>query len=557
MDRLMNFALRLTLMFCIALPAAVHAERPNPDSPSAQVGWQGAGTHGAVAAGGAGAVQAGLTLLKSGGNATDAAAATILALSVTDDKSFCFGGEVPILVYDAKRVLVEVVAGQGAAPRLATREYFERIGGIPGKGLKPAAVPATLDACLTLLDRYGTRTFAEVVQPTLALLDKKTAPWHADLAATLRRLVEAEQQAGADRSRGLRKVADYFYRGPLAHELSQWCQSNGGLLRYSDLAAHVTRIEDPVSIQYRGHTVYKCGPWTQGPVLLQTLQLLEGYDLRALGHNRPDAIHLAVEAMKLAFADRDLYYADPLYADIPLAQLLSPRYAQARRALIDAQHASLEYRPGDPRSGKPLLDKSLLKHGLGGPARDTTTCLVADSQGNVVAATPSGWDGVVAGKTGVWLGTRLQSFNLWPDHPNCIEPGKRPRITLTPTLVLKDGQPVLAISVAGGDGQDQATLQMLLGCIDYGLSPAEAVTAPRFGTNHHLGSFRQTPPELGSLVVDASLDSAAVAALKQRGHRVTPVNQALWNPSVLRKNRQSGLIEAAGDPRAGRHSGAY
>src|SRR5262249_29033685 len=164
-------------------------------------------------------------------------------------------------------------------------------------------------------------------------------------------------------------------------------------------------------------------------------------------------VHLTVEAMKLALADRDVYYADPLFAEVPLKELLSPAYAQLRRGLIDPLKASLVQRPGDPRRNQPLLAEAEARHGLGGPAVHTTTCLVADEAGNVVAATPSGWSGVVAGKTGVWLGTRLQSFNLWPAHPNAIEPGKRPRITLTPTLVLKSGQPVLAVSVAGGDGQ--------------------------------------------------------------------------------------------------------
>src|SRR5207245_1192209 len=162
-------------------------------------------------------------------------------------------------------------------------------------------------------------------------------------------------------------------------------------------------------------------------------------------------------------------------------ELLAPAYAKARRELIDVKHASLEQRPGDRRAGKALLDKVEARKSLGGPARDTTTCLVADGQGNVVAATPSGWSGVVAGRTGVWLGTRLQSFNTWKGHPNCIEPGKRPRITLSPTLVLKNGHPVIAISVAGGDGQDQTTLQVLLNLIDFGLSPSQAWTAPRFG----------------------------------------------------------------------------
>jgi gamma-glutamyltranspeptidase / glutathione hydrolase len=259
--------------------------------------------------------------------------------------------------------------------------------------------------------------------------------------------------------------------------------------------------------------------------------------------------------MKLALADRDTYYADPLFADVPVEALLSRDYAAERRKLIDSHHASLEQRPGDPRVGKALLDKVAARRGLGGPSSDTTTCVVADKQGNVIAATPSGWSGVLAGDTGVWLGSRLQSFNIWPGHPNCIEPGKRPRITLTPTLVLKHGKPMLAISVAGGDGQDQAGLQMLLNVVDFHMTPAESVSALRFGTNHLLGSFGQTPPDLGSLLIYPSADQRLVDELKARGHKVKLSQPPLWNPCVLRITE--GHFEAAGDPVAGRHAAAY
>lgn len=551
MNRLLSRWLFLPALL-LALATAVRGQ-PLRDAGT----WQASGSKGAVVAGGQGAVDAGLALLKSGGNAADAAVATLLALSVTDSGSFCFGGEVPIMVYDARRKMVEVLAGQGVAPRLARRAYFaNKKGGIPGKGIEPAAVPAALDACLTALDHYGTRTFAEVAAPTLALLDRKAKPWHADLARTLRRLIEAEKASPGDRRRGLRLVADYFFRGPLAREIDTWSRANGGLLRSSDLATHVTRVEEPVSIAYRGHTVYKCGPWTQGPYLLQTLRLLEGFDLKGMGHNKPATIHVTAEAMKLALADRDVYYADPLFAQVPLEALLSKKYADLRRPLIDRKKASLERRPGDPRGGKALLDREEARKGLGGPANDTTTCLVADAQGNVVAATPSGWSGVLAGKTGVWLGTRLQSFNIWQGHPNCIEPGKRPRITLSPTLVLKDDKPVLAISVAGGDGQDQATLQVLLNAIDFGMAPAEAVTAARFGTNHLLGSFRQTPPQLGSLLVYREVGEETIKDLEGRGHKVKVRKPPLWAPTALSIDPKTGMMHAAGDPRARRHAGA-
>src|SRR5262249_15853172 len=210
-------------------------------------GSEGTGRRGAVSAGGAEAVAAGLEILKHGGNAADAGAATILALSVTDSGGFCFGGEVPILVYDARRGVVEVIAGMGTAPRLATREYFNRTEGIPAKGIESAAVPAAFDACITLLDRYGTLRLADLAEPTLRLLDRAKVEWHPPAARSLRRLLDAESRGGGDRSRGLRLAADYFYRGPLARELARFCEENGGLIRYEDLATHTTRIEEPLS----------------------------------------------------------------------------------------------------------------------------------------------------------------------------------------------------------------------------------------------------------------------------------------------------------------------
>jgi gamma-glutamyltranspeptidase/glutathione hydrolase len=534
------------ILFACLTP--LRADEPLPGS-------EGAGTQGAVSAGGAEAVAAGIEILKRGGNAADSAAATILALSVTDSGGFCFGGEVPIIVYDVRRQVIEVLAGQGAAPRLATREYFAARGGIPATGIEPAAVPAAFDACLTLLDRHGTLRLADVAEPTLRLLDRKKVEWHPLLAATLRRLIAAEAAAG-DRSRGLRLASDFFYRGPIAHEISDWCAKNGGLIRFEDLATHVTRIDEPVMAEYRNHAVYKCGPWTQGPYLLQTLKVLEGFDLAAMGHNRPETIHVTLEAMKLALADRDVYYADPLFVDVPLEALFSRGYTDLRRALIDRNHASLEQRPGDPRQGRALLADPDKRKGLAGPVHDTTTCATADRWGNVVVATPSGWSGVQVGDTGVWLGTRLQSFNIWEGHPNCIVPGKRPRITLTPTLVLKEGKPVLAVSVAGGDGQDQAGLQAIINHVDFGLAPTESLNAVRFGTKHHLGSFRQPPAALGSLLINSEADPATVLTLEKLGHKVELSRGALWSPSVIRISR-TGRLDAAGDPRAGRHAAAY
>jgi gamma-glutamyltranspeptidase/glutathione hydrolase len=535
-----------------AIGASALCAQLNGDEIHRETGWYGSGSRGAVAGGGAAAVSAANAVIQSGGNAADAAATMLLALCVTDSSSFCFGGEVPIMCYDAAAGKVEVIAGMGAAPKLATIEHFQN--GIPRRGPESAAVPAALDAIVTLLTRHGNLTFAAAAAPALELLRDGNAEWHGDLAATIEQLIAAEKK-GSDRVAGLRAVSDCFYRGPVASALDEWFRGNGWLIRAEDLAAHTTRIEEPVMASYRGYTVCKCGPWTQGPSLLEALEILEGYDIQKLGRLSPQAIHTAVEALKLAFADRDVYYADPLFEPVPVKELLSAEYAALRRKLIDPLHASLELQPGDPVAGKALLDPHDPRFGPPGVSHDTTTCLAADAAGNFVAATPSGWSGALAGRTGVWLGSRLQSFNNWPHSPNRIAPGKRPRITLSPTLVLKAGRPVLAVSVAGGDGQDQATLQLVMNQIDFALSPRESVSAPRFGTYHHIGSFGQTPPSLGSLVINREAGDATIAALESLGHKVRVSNGALWSPCALHRD-ESGEFHAAGDPRAGRHAAA-
>jgi gamma-glutamyltranspeptidase/glutathione hydrolase len=557
-DRPIGLALSgLLLVFPVGLQAQQPPERARalPTPEGKELPWSAEGTKGAVVAGGSESVSAGIEILNRGGNAADAAAATILALCVTDASAVCFGGEVPILVFDKYRGVVEVIAAQGAAPRLATLDHFAGRERMPTTGIEPAAVPAVLDACVTLLDRYGTLSFQATAEPTLRLLDRNTFPWHADLARTLRRLIDAENSAGERRS-GLRAVSDTFYRGEIAREIDAWSRANGGLLRYSDMATHTTRIESPVTINYRGFDVYKCGPWTQGPALLQTLQLIERFQLDGSEASMSQNVHLLTESLKLALADRDTYYADPLYAQVPLAELLRPEYASRRRALIDPERASTTLIPGDPIHGLARRDVDPPRHTSTTRPDDTTTCIVSDAAGNVVAATPSGWSGVLAGSTGVWLGTRLQSFRVEPDHPNALEPGKRPRITLTPTLVLKDGQPTIAVSVAGGDLQDQVTLQLLVDLIDFGMTPADAVRAPRFSTSHHIGSFAQTPPKLASLSANTELGEKTLEELAAKGHQITPARGAIGAPVVLRRDPSTGRVEVAGDPRAGRHAGA-
>jgi gamma-glutamyltranspeptidase/glutathione hydrolase len=523
-----------------------------------EITWQASGKGGAVAAGGKEAVAAGLSMLKQGGNAADAAAATLLALSVTDFGYFAIGAEIPLIIYDARKKEVKVLCGLGGAP-LDTKAmdwYYQN--GIPGNGgMKAAPVPGALNLCAAVLKLYGTMSFERVAAPTLALLDAGDKDWQPKLAVTFRKLMETERNTIGTREVKLQAARDRFYKGDLADALEAFYIREGGFLRKKDLASHVTRIEEPVKVQYRGYTVCKCGPWTQGPYLCQTLRLLEGFDLRKMGHLSADYIHILIEALKLGFADRDEYYGDPLFVDVPMEALLSDRYTRLRRPLIDMNKASAEVRPGDPIKMKAVKAPGHYQPGVGG----TTTCVVADRWGNMVAAAPSGNPPYsICPETGVAHGNRLRSLNTTPGHPNRIEPGKRPRITLTPTLVLKDGKPVIAISVAGGDLQDQTTLICLLNLIEFGIMPKDSVRAPRFSTGHHEGSFnpnpdrRKTLGRLGDLALEDCISEEVIAELKKRGHKVKTFSGANSHPVMLYVDRETGMMYAAGDPRVGRHA---
>jgi len=529
-------------------------------SEAAEMSWRASGKGGAVAAGGKDAVAAGISILKQGGNAADAAAATLLALSITDYGSYVIGAEIPFIIYDARKKEVKVLCGLGCAPldQKAIDWYYKN--GIPAKGgIKAAPVPGAVSLCVTAVRLYGTMAFEQVATPSLALLDAGGEDWYENLAVTFRKLIETEKKTPGTRQEKLQAVRDRFYKGDIADELAAFYIKNGGFLRKADLAAHVTRLEDPVQVQYRGYTVCKCGPWTQGPYLCQTLRLLEGFDLREMGHLSADYIHVVTEALKLGLADRDEYYGDPLFVDVPLKSLLSDRYTKLRRPLIDMAKASTEVRPGDPVNMKAVKGHGSYLPGPGG----TTTCVVADRWGNMVAATPSGNPPyAVCRELGVAHGNRLRSLNTTPGHPNRIEPGKRPRITLTPTIVLKDGKPILAISVAGGDLQDQTTLNCLLNNIEFGMMPADAVTAARFHTGHHQNSFDPDPDRkktlgtLASLTVDDRVEESVRRQLGGRGHEVRTASMPIGHPVMLYLDPDTAVIHAAGDPRAGRHAAA-
>ena len=534
------------------------------DTDAQQIGWRAVSKTGVVAAGGAGAVAAGIEILDAGGNAADAAAATILALNVTDHGACSIGGEVPLLIFDAASQEVKALSGQGRAPLSHAAIDWYMKNGIPAGDIKMAPVPSVVDLCTTTVKRYGTKTFEEIVAPTLGLLDAGEEDWHPKLAVTLRRMVEEEQITHGNREERLQAASDRFYgrnkhRNDIADDLEAYYIEKGGFLRKTDLAAHVTLIEDPVTVDYRGYTICKCGPWTQGPYLCQALRLLEGFDVKGMGHFSADYVHVVAEAIKLAMADRDAYYGDPDFVNVPLSALLSDAYTEIRRPLIDMQAASLEARPGDPYTMKPLKGSGEFRPGIGG----TTTCVVADRWGNVVAATPSAnvfRDEPIGGRAGVSYGNRLRSLNTTLGHPNCIQAGKRPRITLTPTLVLKNGKPILAISVAGGDLQDQATLNLLLDFIEFDMRPETAVTAPRFATAHHQNSFDPNPDRAaafvraGSLTVSDSVSADVQKELAGRGHQVEAKASPIATPVMLYVDQDSGMLYAAGDPAARRHA---
>ena len=573
------------------------------------------GKRGVVAGGQPLSVEAGLRILQRGGNAVDAGVATILAASVIEFSHFSFGGEVPILI-KLKGHNVVVIEGMGQAPMKATREFFvnradsdtKRTGLIPATGPLSATVPAILDACVTALDQFGTKTLTEVMEPAIQLADgfpidelrvqyiKSRAPifsqWadarrvflpggeipkvgdlfvQADLARTLREIVRAEKLASRgnrnNRHAGLMAARDYFYRGPIARRIGNYMQANGGLITADDFAKFAAKVGQPVETEYRGYQVFKAGFWTQGPAMIETLNMLEGFDLKKMGHNSPTYIHTLAEALKLALADRDRYYGDPNFVKIPTSELLSKEYAALRRPLIDERHASLAQQPGDPTNMKAVLASAVQTIGRasGVPeierANDTTCVNVVDKDGNLFSATPSGaWlPAVVAGDTGVLMGQRLQSSLTDPKSPNVVAPGKRPRITLTPTIVLKGGEPFMVLSTPGGDNQDQALLQVLLNIVEFGMNPQEAVEAPRFDTQHYVSSFDDHEFLPGSLNVESRVSLKTIQELSQKGHKVKVQGEwgTLSSPTVITYDPKTGVAAAGADPRRSRYAVAW
>lgn len=544
-------------------------------------------------------VEAGYRILAAGGNAVDAGVAAILAASVTEQARFGLGGEMPLLIKMQGKPVI-AISGVGTAPALATLEAYRNrtpepweklvhMAPIPAQGIRAAILPGAFSGLLLALEQHGTKSFAEVAAPAIEYADgfplgeefaafirngqrmlelwpasrefflpSGTLPLRGEifreptLAATLRELARVEKKKRGNRVKKLRAVHDYFYTGDLAKKIAAASEENGGYIRYDDLRNFRAEADTPPSFTYRGYEVFKPGFWTQGPVMLQALAILEGFDLRAMKHNSPEYLHTVVEAVKLAFADRDRHYGDPKFSKIPEQILLSREYASQRRALINPTSASMEHRPGTIENSPNILSGSA--QALGTVVQDTTCVNVVDRQGNFFSATPSGaWlPSVIAGETGIPFSTRLQSFVLQDGHPNQLAKGKRPRVTLSPTLVMKDGKPVIAMSTPGGDNQDQAMLQVLLNLIEFGMTPQEAVEAPRFQTEHFHSSFANHDFTPGKLALEGRIPRPVTDRMKELGHGVTVT--ADWSnssaPTVIWLS--NGVLHGGADPRRGR-----
>jgi len=544
------------------------------------------GTFGMVASTHWLASAAGMAVLERGGNAFDAAAAAGFALQVVEPHLNGPGGDLPAILYDAKSDEVVVVCGQGTAPAAATIDEFRRrdVNLIPGTGLLPAVVPGAFGGWLLLLERYGTWRLADVLEfaigfaeegfpviPSITRIigeveDVFRAEWpssaevflpapqpgtlfrSAGVAATYRRIV-AEAGHGT-REQELERARAAWYRGFVAAAVDEFVRDNDGLLSADDMAGWEATVEAPVSLDYRGHTVFKTGPWGQGPVFLQQLALLEGFDLAEAAP--AELVHTVVECAKLAFADREAWYGDPSFAEVPLDLLLSKAYADERRRLV-ADTASGDLRPGGDNPRLPTPVSAAVAVGAGEPTRAGDTCHVdvADRWGNLVSATPSGgwlWSSPVVPALGFPLGTRAQMFWLEEGLPNSLEPRKRPRTTLSPSLAFLGGDPYLAFGTPGGDQQDQWSLNFFLQHVDRGLNLQEAIDAPSFDTNHFPSSFYPRDSKPLQVEVEARFGDEVVRELRERGHEVEVTGE--WSLGrVSAVARENGLLKAAANPR--------
>jgi gamma-glutamyltranspeptidase / glutathione hydrolase len=586
------------------------------------------GTFGVVASTHWIATAVGMSMLERGGNAFDAGVATAFTLQVVEPHLNGPGGDVPVMVHATQRGKPEVICGQGCAPRGATIEHFRSLGLdlVPGTGLLATCVPGTFDTYMLLLRDYGTLSLRDVLTPAIGYarngyplvericatidtvkdlfrehwptsaalyLPGGTVPEPGEIftnpkmAETYERILAEAEGAGGDRVAQIERARRTWSQGFVADAIDRFCRTqevmdvsgrpHKGVLSGEDMARWQATVEAPVSYEYGRYTVLKCGPWTQGPAALQQLSLLKGYDLDGLDPAGPDFIHLQVEAVKLAFADRDTFYGDPNFVDVPLGTLLSDEYNAERRKLI-GERASLELQPGsipgygkapDVRpadgarsavgatgAGEPTVGRigavaEPVTDAVGGVRGDTVHFDIIDRDGNMISATPSGgWlqSSPVIPELGFCLGTRAQMFVLDAEHPAALVPGKRPRSTLSPAMALRDGKPYLAWGSPGGDQQDQWIPQFFLRHVHVGYNLQESIDAPAWHTEHYASSFWPRTFRPGVIVAEGRLPKATIDELRRRGHEVEIGDD--WSEGRLTAASQLGVRRrAAANPR--------
>ena len=582
-----------------------------------------AGPNGAVSAGHPLTSAAAFEVLLKGGNAFDAGVAAMLVGGVVEQDPYSLGGEGLVLVYPQRERKVTSIVGQGWAPKGATIEWYTSRGkDLNGIGLDPAVVPGVVHAALTVLERWGTMTFEQVsvravdyaargfpLRPRTAdainnnrkFIDawpdnKRTwvkpdgTPYKAgdtiklpDLARTLSSMVEAERKARKKgRVAGIAAARDLFYKGDIAREMVAFLKEHQAPWELDDFSEYFAKVEQPAMTTYRGYDVYKQSFGSQGPVLLESLNILEQFDLKSMKRNSGPYLHTIVEAMKLAYADRDSYYADQVFVQSPAEGLLSKDYAKERAKQIDAQHASKGYLAGDPlRFDSKVKSWNYWIANLpnaaetqqppeddltAGVVKDTTHISVIDRDGNVFDSTPSGaWlpTSPILGKTGIAMSVRGESFWLDPSRAAQLRPRSRPRYTLTPSLVLKDGKPFMALGTPGGDNQEQTILQAFLNIVEFWPewypNLHQAFRWPRVQTLHFYGSFWPHPAGFNKLNVESDMPEAVYDDLKTRGHdisKIAPASIASCATAVL-VDPTSGNRIAGADPRRDCYAMAY
>jgi gamma-glutamyltranspeptidase/glutathione hydrolase len=561
------------------------------------------GTFGMVASTHWLASAAGMAVLEQGGNAFDAAVAAGFTLQVVEPHLNGPGGDLPALLWPAGRERPLVLCAQGCAPAAATiGRYRDELGLslVPGTGPLAAVVPGSFGGWLAMLREHGTLRLRDVLRFAIGYAEEGypmleriagvirgveqlfrddwtssaevylpvpapgTLHRNRGLSATYRRILEEAEAASSDREEQIEAAHDCWYRGFVAEEIvrfqaREWLDSSGerhaGLLAEADLSEWRPAWEEPLAVDYHGYTVYKAGPWSQAPVFLQQLRLLDGFDLAAMGHASAEYVHTVTECAKLAFADREAWYGDPRFVDVPLEALLSREYADERRRLVGWE-SSPELRPGSPGGLEPRLAEPVvgaLAPGIGEPTRgDTVHVDVVDRFGNMVAATPSGgWlnGAPVIPALGFCLGTRAQMFWLEEGLPNSLEPGKRPRTTLSPSIAARDGEPYLAFGTPGGDQQDQWTLHVFLAHAHFGMDLQAAIDAPNHHTEAFPSSFYPRAIRPRHVAVEVRAGDETLAGLRARGHEVV-VEDAWTLGRVSAVAREpDGVLKAAANPR--------